>query len=558
MLRIIKRNSLFVAILLIAASLRLMGLGTVPYGFANDEVSYIFSGYTIASTGGFDIMGKFLPLSMNLDSSLSPVPVYIIALFIKLFGLSPFVARLPFALMGIGSIVLLYFICKEVFKKERIALFSMLVFSLSSWHIFITRGVWDVISAQFFLLLGLFLFLRGLRKGSILFSLLPFFMGFYSYHATKVFFFFMIIFLIFINKDILLKRKKEFIIFLASVIVIFASFFVVVKTQSVTRQGEITINNQNELLNAKKDTDFERTESDAPEIFKKIESNKGMFFIQKITATYLEAFSIQHLFTRGDGSSIVGYGTFFKGVLYEVDLPFVLIGLIFLATNAMFFVKRKEKLDKDVSHNRKIFYFVVGLILISPIPAAVGAGTTYVIRTFMLTSFLSIPVGVGLYVVFEMLSHLSQRNRLIGIFSIVLLYIFFISRFFYQYYYQFNVFGGEYWNRSSRDLSEFVIHNSSKYDHVVVATGEDKVLLQYAFFSHANAKEFQKAWQTKWPANLGNVTFANNCPSIADFPKIGKNKVLYITPDSCIIPFKSTAKIVDSMEPLRVIWKIYE
>ena len=92
-------------VIVAAAIVRLSFVGSVPYGFANDEVSYILSGYTISHNGGVDIAGKFLPLSINLDSSLSPVPVYIISLFTFFFGLSPAIARLPFALPEITSTV---------------------------------------------------------------------------------------------------------------------------------------------------------------------------------------------------------------------------------------------------------------------------------------------------------------------------------------------------------------------------------------------------------------------------------------------------------------------
>ena len=142
-MRFIRNNSFLMVVIFLACILRLWSLGSVPYGFANDEVSYIISGYTIANSGGFDIANRLLPLSVNLDSSLSPVPVYIISLF-SLFGFSPFISRLPFALLGIGTVALVYLITLSIFKNKTIALLSSLSLAISPWHLFVTRGVYGM------------------------------------------------------------------------------------------------------------------------------------------------------------------------------------------------------------------------------------------------------------------------------------------------------------------------------------------------------------------------------------------------------------------------------
>src|SRR6185312_9145899 len=117
-----KKYILLILIIVFALALRVWQLNTLPFGVENDEVSYIYSAYTVWQTGGHDIAGKFLPLSINLDSSLSPVPVYITAPFVGLFGLSPLTGRLPFALAGVGSVILVYFLAKVLFKNEYIGL----------------------------------------------------------------------------------------------------------------------------------------------------------------------------------------------------------------------------------------------------------------------------------------------------------------------------------------------------------------------------------------------------------------------------------------------------
>lgn len=434
------QNYLLFLILIILFITRLIGLGDAPRGFANDEVSYIFSGYTIGQTGGYDIVGNFLPLSVNLDSSLSPVPVYIITLFTKFFGLTPFVTRLPFALMGIGSAILIFFLCKKLFdKNNKIAFISSLVFSFSSWNIFVTRGVWDVIPAQFFYLLGFYIFLKKLYRGSILWSLPAFLLGFFSYHGTKVFFSFFIFLLIAVYWKKLIVRKKELTFFVVGIFLIFAIFAVVLKTQSVTRQSEIIFSNKSTLEDAKKSVNFDRLKSNAPEFLKQIVSNKATYFFQKMSANYLGAFSPQYLFSIGDINPIFAYGIFFKGVLYLIDLLFLILGFIFLFVKSNIF-SRLNSNKEEVDRYRSSLFVVIGSLLIAPLPSTIGAGTTYIIRAFMMVPFLSILIGLGIYGCWTILPK-KRFCKIAFVVGIIILYALFIGRFFYQYYYQFNSAG---------------------------------------------------------------------------------------------------------------------
>jgi 4-amino-4-deoxy-L-arabinose transferase-like glycosyltransferase len=162
-----------VAIFALAFVLRFWQLGNVPASISNDEAAYIYSAYSIWKTGS-DIAGHHLPLSINLDNSFSPVPVYVIAPFVGLFDLNAFWGRFPFALMGFLSVVLLYFIVKQLLN-ERIALFSAFAFAVSPWHLQLSRSTLDGISGLFFFLLGFCVFLKKYKNGSILWSL-PLFM----------------------------------------------------------------------------------------------------------------------------------------------------------------------------------------------------------------------------------------------------------------------------------------------------------------------------------------------------------------------------------------------
>jgi len=535
---------ILLVILLIAFLARAWDLGKIPYGIANDEVNYLYSAYHLFKTGQ-DLHGNFLPLSFQIDSSLSPVPIYVASPFVGILGPSAASGRIPFILMGVGTVLLVYLLAKILFKKEGIALVAALSLALSPWHILISRGAWDGIAALFFYMLGIYIFVRTIEKGNILWSLPFFLLGFYSYHGTKVFFAALICVLFIWYRKFLWSDKKRAVLFTLGILGIFLSFYIVLLKYNVTRQEALFFKNETYIKNAQEAVKFERTNSIALSPVKEIFSNKGWFFMNVMIDQYLGAFSPQYLFTVGDINRIFGWGAFFKGVFYIVDLPFMLFGLWYL---------HKYKSKREV-------YLLLALILIAPLPAAVAAGKTYIIRGLMMLPFFSILIGAGIYGLFDTVPKTKYRSIpiLVGI-VIVFVYSLFVSRFLYQYFYQFGHYGGEYWYASSRLLSEYIRENEQKYERVYVINATDMFLLQYGFINSIEPQVVKEAWNNKWPAKIGKVTFIDSClnKNEGDPHDFLPPKTLYITPENCHIGTTGNKTFRDPLEQLRIIWKIYE
>lgn len=136
-------------IIIIGAFLRFWQLGSIPSGATNDEVTYIYNAYSISITSK-DVAGNFLPLSFNFFNSFSPLPIYIMSPFVGILGLSLFTARLPFALIGIAGIFLLFLIAKNITNNHYVALSTAFVLSVSPWHLQFSRVSYDGGLALFF------------------------------------------------------------------------------------------------------------------------------------------------------------------------------------------------------------------------------------------------------------------------------------------------------------------------------------------------------------------------------------------------------------------------
>jgi 4-amino-4-deoxy-L-arabinose transferase-like glycosyltransferase len=520
-----------ILIILLAAFLRLWQLGSVPSGIPDDEAAYIYNAYSIWHTGK-DILGNFLPLSFNAHSSMSPVVVYVTAPFVGIMGLSAFSGRLPAALVSIGSVFLLFLLVNNIFKDKRIALFSALLLAIS-----------DAVFALFFLLFGIYLFVTNIHTRKFLWSLAPFLLSFYSYHATKVFFIFLIPMLLFFYRKELLKKKKEAVVFLSGCLLILLSFLIVVKTQTVTRQTNVSLLND---PNAATEVNWERRYNTAPWIIRTIFSNKPLYYLKAIRENYLKAFSPEYLFLSGEGgnsSAIVNI--YFRGELYIIELPLLLLGIY-----ALF--KNKNKFSRN---------FILGLLLISPLPSTFTIDRNFVDRDIMMLPVLLTIIAYGLaYLLGELLLY-KKIYRRIFVSVFVLVYLFLFTGYLYQYYYRWPVYGAEAWGTSNKDLVEFVAQAKGQYRDVYISSSDINLLMQYAVFEKLDPRIVQSVWNTR-PIKIYNITILAGClnrgrGTVKDFIY---PKTLYISSDSnCHYQLSTpSATIVDKGEPLHVIWNIYE
>ena len=129
-------------VILVAALLRLWKLGQVP--FMHDEFSALLR-------TRFDNFHDFIQQGIMPDSH--PIGVETFLWFwVRVFGWSEFWVKLPFALMGIGSVYLVYLIGKQWFNRK-VGLFSAAFFAVSQFTVFYSQLARPYSAGLFFVLL---------------------------------------------------------------------------------------------------------------------------------------------------------------------------------------------------------------------------------------------------------------------------------------------------------------------------------------------------------------------------------------------------------------------
>lgn len=543
-----KNIAIIIFILIIASVFRLWQLGHVPVSMSDDEVRLTYNSYSIWKTAK-DISGNTFPLFFVVGGyAFNPVPIYITSLFVGTFGLNMFASRLPFAISGIMTVILLYLITNKLLKNKSIAILSSLALSFSAWHLQLSRFAYEGTISFFFYVLGVLIFI-SVKKNNILFTvmaMLSFLFGFYSYSGYKLILLPIMAVLIWYKyKDL---SFKQFTIIILFILFTFSTFVFLGKTQNATKYGSQIFFFQ-DFNSAAKAIELERRASQSPDFIEKLYHNKLTFWSKIFAERYSYAFSPQYLFNSQEQSGVLSI--WFRGELYYVEALFFVLGALYI-----FYKKRKE------------FLLIILFLIIAPIPSGLGAEPiTYAIRSSFMLPWLYIIIGAGIY----SLSYFI-KNRKFQFFAYCLtaiIYLYFIVGYLDQYYSNWSKYGANYYSKADQDLV-FLINKNKDIKSQIIADGTNPMtFLHYAFYNKTDPSLVQKLY----PQNkiyIDNIVFEDNCfhkKSKESKKQIDKNS-LYILSGGCpgIKPGKRKGKTEYIMDPDLIIksfdnteeWLVFE
>lgn len=176
-------------ILCVAIVLRFWKLDSIPNGFYVDEAVIGYNAYSILLTGR-DEWGKYFPIFLkSFDAYSSPLYAYLTTVFIKIFGLSVFSVRLLSALCGVVGTYIFFEILKalKIYKNKVTVYIGALMFALSPWSIFFSRGAYEANLALMLLMLSVLLLIKAGKTPKLIivaFALLG--LSAYAYQAERL------------------------------------------------------------------------------------------------------------------------------------------------------------------------------------------------------------------------------------------------------------------------------------------------------------------------------------------------------------------------------------
>ncbi len=453
--------------LLLALFLRVIWLDRVPPAMTHDELGYVYNAYSIAHTLR-DVNGYFLPLNFDTGDPKSPVPIYLTAPIFGLFGLNQTLARLPYALVGVASVALLYLLSLRLSFSHRLSHLAAFFLAIMPWHIHISRLAYEVNFSLVLILLALVILAKPpLTRRHLIATGALLLLAFYSYHPVKVWFAPLIIVIAFFLhiQKLSLKTNLTFItsVFLAATL----SFVLISQTSNLTTRFDSTTILDNQQ--SSHSVNFKRRTSLAPIWLQTLFNNKATYYFSTIRDHYFQVLSPQFLFTQGEATTIYTIGE--RGQLYWLDAPFLLLGLALV-------------LLKPTPY-RLLF---LSILILSPLPSAISKPGGMSVRAYLATIPLAFLPALGL----DCLLSFKPLRRLLPL--ILLVYLILLSSFSYQYFFRYPITASKALSWDERYLVEISPQFTPHFSQVILGSQDPGILWEYAFYHTLPPKVFRSHW----------------------------------------------------------------
>jgi 4-amino-4-deoxy-L-arabinose transferase-like glycosyltransferase len=191
-------------------------LDQIPSGFYIDEALPGYNAYSLLETGK-DEYGKAFPVALRFYGSYNP-PLYTFSVIPSIYylGLNIFAVRLPAAIFGALSILVIYYLIKSIpiFKSSYIPLIAAFIFTISPWQVIYSRVGYEVGLAFLLFSLGILLSWLSLKK-PLLLPLSIVFLSLSTYAAYAERFIvplFILIFIVIFRETLISKKYRKYFI----------------------------------------------------------------------------------------------------------------------------------------------------------------------------------------------------------------------------------------------------------------------------------------------------------------------------------------------------------
>ncbi len=452
-------------IVILAAALRFSYLNFKPLSLNWDEVSHGYNAYSVMKTG-MDQWGERLPV-LNFRAYgdyPTALNLYLTIPFIFLFGLSEFSIRLPHALLGVLTIVSVYFLTWGVTRNKNVSLLASLLAGIGPWYFFTSQFVLQSNLSVFLLITAGALFVNRERNKLFLpLSLLTLFLTLFSYHTTRIFSPLLLLGAILIYRD----ELKNKLVYIFSALFIILSALIFINPASRARGDLLFLIDQgavNRIIES-------RNASNLPSIVKRLLYNRPVYFTEQFLKNYVSYFSPQFLFLKGGTQyqfSVPG-----KGLIYPINLPFFYIGLILLLTLA-----KKEK------NYRLIFLWLI----LSPIPASLTNESFTVIRATTMLPIPEILISMGFFWTLGKI-HKNYKWLLWGAYFGAL--FIFTETYLSDYGSSYKKNYAFAWQYGYKEVVAYAKENYQSYDKIIVTKKYGEPHEYFLFFLSWNPSDYQ-------------------------------------------------------------------
>lgn len=459
-------------IIILALALRLYNITSLP-ALNADEAAIGYNAYSLLQTGK-DEHGNPWPIHFQSFNDYKPgLYFYLVIPFVAILGLSELAVRLPGALLGVGTVVLVWLLARMLYpQKKWFPEVAALFLAISPWHLHFSRGGWEVNAGTFFIILGLFAFLKGEKKWYFV-SGLAFVASLYTYHTARIVVPLLALgLLVFEWKKITRQFRQLVLPVFISLLVAVPLAFEILGPAGVSRAAGVGLFADTGPFWQINEQRGEH--DDISSLSSKVFHNKLVNYGLAFAKNYTEHFWGEFLFLSGDEIQRNKVPDF--GQMYMLDLIFVVAGLIIIAKNSS-------------SWNPILLW-----LLIAPTAAALTFQSPHALRAQNMVIPLTIISAYGALGVLEWLGKTIKNKFFLYTvyFLLCTVYLWDFTRYLHQYY----VHMAKTYDYSSqygvKELIDYIQANKDKFELVAITDRYDQPYILTLFYLRYPPEKFQQ------------------------------------------------------------------
>src|SRR3990172_12570314 len=466
-----KASAVLFLIIILTFVLRFYKVTNVPPSLNWDEVSIGYNAYSILKTG-HDEWGEFLPLHFKSFGEYKlPMQIYSSIPGIWIFGLNPLGVRITPVVYGVLTVLFLYLLTKELFKKDSIAAVSAFFLAVSPWHIQLTRGSFESSFALMWVVLGVWFYVKGLTKSVWwVLSIFPLSLAVYTYNSARMFvpLFLVTLFFLYRKEHFRFIKKSVASVLLFTILMLPVALFFI-GGEGGARYKLVSITDEAGLVPR---IDERRNTSSLPEPIIKLLYNRPVYLSYYFARNYFTHYTPDFLFINGAGHRqhhVQGIGQ-----LYYVQAIFLLVGFYFL-------FKRKEKFAPLL-----LFW-----ILLSNVPAAITMDSIpHALRTLNAVGAYSVVTGYGAYHAYSWLDK-KKNIRLVVLGIFISVFVFQFTGYQKNLYIRYPILYSRDWQYGYREAVGYIKDNYDNYDMIVFTREYGEPHIFTLFYMNYDPLKFQ-------------------------------------------------------------------
>lgn len=440
---------LLLIIILIGACLRIYLIKDFPVQLSPDEVTQIYDAISIAETGK-DIYGNFLPtMFVSVNDYKMPFYTYITSLTYLLLGNKEIIIRIPGVIFGILLIPIIFFFTLKLLKNEKIAFWSAFITAISPFEIFFSRKSFENIPGIFFMMIGFtFLIVYEQRKEGAKWIYLGFLfliLAMYTYFSHTIITPILLIIFLLIYKNIFLSSLKKIIFPIIFGLILLTPLMLVILTNSGSRYRSQTVFIGQDT-NLGEQIDFIKSDN---QLLTKLLSFKST--VDFSFNRYLRQFDPAYLF--GNGLDMTNQGPVGMGILYSVQLIFLILGVIYL-------IKHNNKFKKEN-------LFILSWILIGMIPSGMTFEETSPHRSIVVFTMFDVLTAVGIFYLLDLIISINLKYKYIAYISLIILFFFQLIYFLNIYFVNFPYEKSQFIQYPFKEVAKFSWSNYNNYNQII-------------------------------------------------------------------------------------------